>query len=218
MPGALKSRAHDVFDRLLQQRAGIDDHRIEAAGFRDQHRLRIAVIRHRTIDRLRGFGGTGKTHAIDARISHQRRADLRAIARQTLQHMLRNAGLMHQFDRAQRNQRRLLGRFGDHHIAADQRRRNLPAEDRQRKIPRRNTHKQAARRQFAQCRDALHFGGVITAEIHRFAHFRQAVFQRLAGFARHQHDQLRGVLLISIGDVQQTLRALMHRRFRPAFS
>ena len=57
----------------------------------------------------------------------------------------RHAGLAHQRDGAAGDQRRLLGRLGDHGIAGHQRRGDLAGEDRQRKVPRRDADDDAAR-------------------------------------------------------------------------
>ena len=68
-----------------------------------------------------------------------------AVARQQLQHVCRHAGLVQQRHRSRGDQRRLLGRLGEHRVAGDQRGRDLAGEDRQRKIPGRDAGDGAAR-------------------------------------------------------------------------
>ena len=53
------------------------------------------------------------------------RADRLAVAGQQMQHVAGNAGLVQQPHRGGGDQRRLLGRLGDHGIAGGERRRDL---------------------------------------------------------------------------------------------
>ena len=104
-----------------------------------------AVSAKLPLDQLGDFGRAGEADAGDARIGGQRRADRRAVAGQQLDDVFRHAGLTQQLDGADGDQRRLLGRLGDHRIAGDERCRDLAGEDRERKIPRRDADDDAAR-------------------------------------------------------------------------
>ena len=95
-----------------------------------------AVFGELPLDHLGDLGRAGEADAGDARVGGQRRADRRAIAGQKLDHVLGHAGLAQQRDSPRGDQRRLLGRFGDHRIAGDERGRDLPGEDRQRESSR----------------------------------------------------------------------------------
>ena len=76
-----------------------------------------AVSASCALDQLGDVGRAGEADAGDARIGGQRRADRRPVAGQQLEHVFRHAGLVQQRDGARGDQRRLLGRLGDHRIA-----------------------------------------------------------------------------------------------------
>ena len=106
---------------------------------------------------------------------------------------------MKQLNGARRDERGLLGGFGQHRVACRKRRCDLPRENRQRKVPRADTGPDAARR--GAC---LGLGGVIAQEINRFAQFGNSVGQAFAGFARKDGKQLAAVVLIGVsGGVQR---------------
>ena len=109
-----------------------------------------------------------------------------------------HAGLVQQFDRAGGDQRRLLGRLGDHRIAGDERSGDLAGKDRQRKIPRRDAGDHAARLALPASTFAR-LGGVVAQEVDRLAHFRDAVGQRLAGLAGGEREELDRMVLVEIG-------------------
>ena len=69
-----------------------------------------------------------------ARIGDQRRADL-ARAGQELQRVARNARLVQHAHRLRGDERRLLGRLGEHRIAGGERGGDLAGEDREREVP-----------------------------------------------------------------------------------
>ncbi len=121
---------------LLRQRRRIHDHRVLPAGLRDQRRDRARARRERAVDRSCGLRGAGECHAGKSRIAEQCVADPRPVARKKMEHIRRYAGLMQQARRSGRDERRLLGRFGEHGIAGGQRAGNLARENRKRKIPR----------------------------------------------------------------------------------
>jgi hypothetical protein len=87
------------------------------------------------LDQARDRGRAGEHHAADTRIRDQRRADSRR-ARQELQRRFRHAGFVQQAHGGRGDQRRLLGRLGEHRVAGGERRGHLAGEDRERKIPR----------------------------------------------------------------------------------
>jgi hypothetical protein len=93
------------------------------------------MVGHAAADRQGGFGRAGEGHAGHPRIAGQHRAH-RAIAGQKLQRGRRARRPVQERHRKGGDQRRLLGRFGQHGIARGQRRRDLAGEDRQREVPR----------------------------------------------------------------------------------
>ena len=79
------------------------------------------------------LGRAGEGHAGDARIVDQRRAD-RAVARDEIERIDRNARRVHELHRLEGDERRLLGRLGDDGVAGGERRGDLavkrsPAEN-----------------------------------------------------------------------------------------
>ncbi len=79
----------------------------------------------------------------DAGVGDQHGADL-AVARHQMQRRARHAGVMQKPHRAGGDERRLLGRLGDHRVAGGKRRHDLTAEDREREIPRADADEDAA--------------------------------------------------------------------------
>ena len=134
LPGALESGREHVADHLFGQRGGIDQHRVEAAGFGNQRRVRRHGSGHAGMDFLRGGGRTGKADAGQTGIGTQAGAYL-AAARQQLQRGFGNTGFVHQAHRELRDQAGLLGRFGNDAVTRRERGKYLSAEDCQRKVP-----------------------------------------------------------------------------------
>ena len=93
-----------------------------AAGFGDEGDDRPVALGQRAVDHARGLGRTGENNARKQRMCGQRPADHPAGAGCKLDHVFRNARLMHQLDRQGTNQRRLPGRLCDDRIAGSQRR------------------------------------------------------------------------------------------------
>ena len=91
----------------------------------------------------RHLGRAGEGDAGDARIGGERGADL-AVARHEMQRLDRHAGGVQDAHGLRRDQRRLLGRLGDHGIAGGERGAHLAEEDRERKIPRADADEHAA--------------------------------------------------------------------------
>jgi hypothetical protein len=205
LAGAIEGRRQHVLHHLLGQRRGIDDQCVLAAGLGHQNRQPVfdqGAARERAVDRLRHRGRTGKQHAVDARVGHQRRADGFAVARQQLQGGARNAGPVQEFSGAKGDQAGLLGRLGQHHVAGRQRGGDLAEIDRQRKIPRADADHHAQRRTL---RRAGRLGGVIAQEVDRFAHFGQRVGQGLAGLAHRQRHEFETVFFEQVGGVFEHL-------------
>ncbi len=182
LPRRLEGRRDNIADRLLGQGAGINDHGVEPARLGNQRSLRIRIIGHGAGNALRRLGRAGKTDPGNLRMGHQRRAHHRAVAGQQLQHLIRNTGLPHQRHRAGGDQRRLLRRFGDDRIAADQRRRDLPGKNGKREIPRRYADKDTSPLLPGKPRVCSHLMGIITAEIRRLPYLGNPIQQGFPGF------------------------------------
>ena len=191
LPGAVEARGDHVVHHLFRQRGGVDDHRVLAAGLGDQHRARAAARRELCGDVARHLGGAGEHHAGDARIRQQARADRLAGAAQQLQHLARHARGMEEFGQAQRHQRGLLGRLGDHGVAGHQGRGQLAGENRDREVPRADAEDRAARRERVPVRaeQRLRLHGVVAAEVDGFAHLGERVGERLARFLHAEGRQ-----------------------------
>ena len=81
---AVERRRQRVADDLLGQRRAVDDHRVDAAGLRDQRRERPFAGGERRVDRARGLDGARERDAGDVRIGQHRLAEGAAVARQEL--------------------------------------------------------------------------------------------------------------------------------------
>ena len=144
LAGALERGGDDVAHRLLGQRGGVDDHRVQPAGLRDERGIGREVLGHRVVDEPGSRGRYREAHAVDARVACERRPHRRAVAGQHLHDLARDARCVHESDRPRRDERRLLGRLGDDRIAGRQRGEDLPGEDRQREVPRRDARDDAS--------------------------------------------------------------------------
>ena len=155
-PALSKAEASDVAHDLLGQRRGIDDHRVLPAGLGDQRIGRPPSGRSRPAScrliELRDLGRAGEHHAGDRSDRRPARAAGLAVARQQLQHAARHAGLVQQAHGLRGDQRRLLGRLGEHRVAGRQRRRDLAGEDRQREVPRADADDRARAAGACRCR------------------------------------------------------------------
>ena len=185
LAGAVERGADDVVDDLLGQRRSVDDHRVLAAGLRDQRQ--VAALRERAVDARRHVGRAGEYDTRDARIRDELCADRFAGAGQELQRCARNAGLVQDPRRFVGDQRRLLRGLRDDRIARGERAGDLADEDRQREVPRTDRDDRAERRR----RLALaQLPRVVAAEVGGFADFADGVHQRLARFAdRQMHER-----------------------------
>ncbi len=144
LPGAVEGGGQHVGDDLLGQGRGIDDHRVLPAGLGDQRHDRSGAAGELEVDQPRGFGRAGEGDAGDPDIGDERRPDRLAGARQQMQDVAGDAGLVQQPHRGGGGQRRLFCGLGDDGIAGGERGRDLAGEDRQRKIPRRDAGEDAA--------------------------------------------------------------------------
>ena len=106
--------------------------------------LRRQPVGQLALDQPRDLGRAGEHHGRGLRRADQRRAD-RAVAGQELQRVCGNAGLVQDAHGLGGDQRRFLGRLGQHRVAGDQRRRDLAGEDRQREVPRADADDRAQR-------------------------------------------------------------------------
>ena len=171
------------------------------------------------VDRLGRVGRAGEGHAGDARIGHQRGADLGPVARQQMQHIPRHPGAMHQLDRAHGDERGLLRGLGDDGIAGGQRRGDLAGENGEGEIPGADAGEDPAPRQLELVALAGRAGqiqwlgeigaralGVVAQEIHRLAHLRERIGNRLARLAHRECHQPGAILLHQIGGAFQALR------------
>ena len=124
LPRRAKRRGDDVVAHLFRQGGRIDDHRVNAAGFRDQRCDRAILRGERAVDRSRCRRRAGEGDARDAGQSNERRTGF-AVAGNEAQHIFGNAAAMQQRDGLRRDQRRLFGRFRQHTIAGDESRCDL---------------------------------------------------------------------------------------------
>ena len=173
------------------------------------------MLRHRKIDAARGPGRTGEANTIDTRVRHQHRPHPHAVAGQQLQHIPRNTGLVHQGERARRDQRRFFGRLCDDSVTGSQRGEYLPGEDCERKVPRRNTGNDPARGAFAGTTFPDRLICVEAGEVACLAHFPDTVGQGLARLPRHQCKQFRRVHLVKIGHAAHAIRPVLDPQRRP---
>ncbi len=169
----------------------------------------------------RGFGRAGKGDAGDPRIGDQRRADRLAGARQQMQRVGGDAGLVQQPHRGGGDERRLLGRLGDDGVAGGERGGDLAGEDRQREIPRRDAGEDAAPVQgqlvalAGRAGQQLGFGKVgaraqrvIAQIVDRFPDLRQRRRDRAAAFADDRRHQCGPMALEQVGGAFEDRRAL----------
>ena len=192
LPCAAEGTLHHRIGHLFGQRRAVHQHHVDAARLRNQRCHRAVFFGQRTLDDLGDLGRAGEHHPRHPGLRHQRGAHGFTGAVQQLQRIGRHTVLMHQLDRHQGNGRGLLGGFGQHGVAGDQRRGDLTAENGQREIPGTDahpgTHRRVARRLLG---DALGFVGVVAQEVHRLAHFGHRVRPGLEGFLDQHAAQRR---------------------------
>ena len=108
-----------AFDGQLEIGIFHDDLRVLAAEF-EGYALEILAA-HRS-DLATDCGGTGERNQLHILVTHQRRADIFAAAMYQIDDARRHAGLVENLDEASCRVWRILGRFENHRIAANQRR------------------------------------------------------------------------------------------------
>ena len=215
LAGALERGGDDVAHRLLGQCGGVDNHRVQPSGLGDERRIGREVLGHGAVDAPGGRGRSREAHAVDARVACERRPHRRAVAGQELHRVARNPRFVHEGDRPRRDERRLLGRLGQHRVAGGQRREDLPREDREREVPRRDARDDAPRGTLPPDTFAHHLVGVEACEIARLAHLAHAVEPGLSGLARGEGEQLRRVGFVQIGHPAHPARPILDTRRSP---
>ncbi len=191
LSGAVEGRRDHIGNDLFRERRTVDDHRVLAAGLGHQHGV-IGALRECSVDKLRDGGGTGEEHTGDARIGDQRGAHGLAASRQYLQRGFRHAGAMKEQHGRGGDQRRLLGRLGEHRIAGGERGADLPDKNGQRKIPGSDARNWAEG--FRTFERTPRLPGVIAAEIRRLAYFADGIGKRFTRLARGERNE-RGALV-----------------------
>ena len=211
LPGGIEGRGHHVLHHLFGQGRAVDDHGVLPAGFGDQRHGLTAGVQapgQLALQQARHFGGAGEHHAAHARIAHQRRAHAGTVAGQQLQRGARHARVQQRAHGGVGDQRGLLGRLGQHHVARGQRGGHLAGEDGQRKVPRADAHHRAQRRVGGVVQLG---GGLVRVEAQKvdgFAHFGDGVGPAFAGLAHQQAHQLRHIGLQCVGGAVQGSGAL----------
>ena len=184
---------------LLRQGGRIDDQGILPTGFGDQGNIDAfghGACGQVAVDQLRHFRRARENHAFHAHVIAQAGANDVAAAGQKLQRTARHARRMQQLHGAVGDQRRLLGRLGQHHVAGGQGGGQLARKDGQREIPRADAGNGAERQ---GVRRVFHLRRVVAQEVDGFADFRDRVWQGLARFAHGQGHQLDMVFFEQVG-------------------
>ena len=190
---AIEGRGHHVNHHLLGERGGVDNHRVHAAGFRDQRRwasLSVEAGSNIALQQGSDIGRTGKHHAAHAGIAGQLCADGFTTSWQQLHHACRYARFQQQGDTLCGNQRGLLGRFGQHAVTGGQGGGNLAHKDSQREVPRADTDHRAQRAVGFIIKVVTNLTGVVVQEVNCFTHFGNGVAEGFPGFA-HQNTHQR---------------------------
>ena len=219
LAGAVEGGGDDVADHLLGERRGIDHQRVLPAGLGDQRDgLAVGLSRSaswRWISRATSVEPVNITPWTRA-IGDQRRADL-AGAGQELQGCRRDAGLVQHAHGLGGDQRRLLGRLGQHRVAGGKRRGDLAGEDRQREVPRADADDRARAAAGCRCRASRSdlrrrsSAGNRPPRAPRRWRWRRTCRPR----ARSGRAERASALSISVGGAQQAGGALARRRSRP---
>lgn len=99
LPGRTERGDDDVVDHLFLERGGVDEHRVETAGFGNERQDRAGTVGELPVDDPGGVGAAGEGDAVDERVADQLRADGRAVARQQREQVGVEAGAVEQPDR-----------------------------------------------------------------------------------------------------------------------
>ena len=236
LAGRAEGALHDGIDHLFRQGGGIDQHRVDPAGFGDQRHDRPVLGGQRAIDDPRHLGRAGEHDAGNPRLRHQRRADGVPRPVQQLQRIRGNAASVQQLHGLQGDGGRLLGRLGQHAVASRQRRGHLAGKNRQWKIPGADAGPSATAgepqfvglprhsqrdpvlpaRQHGRRHDPFRFAGVIAQEVDCLAHFRHRVAPGLERFLDQQRAQARQLMFHGVGGATQDGRTLADWNAIPA--
>ncbi len=157
-------------------------------------------------------GGTGEAQSVDARVGGETGADPGAVAGQQLQDVFGNPGLVQHRHRPRRDQRRLFGRLGHHRVAGGEGGGHLAGEDGQREVPGRDAGEHPAALPLGP---PFGLGRVEAQEVHRLAHFADAVEPGLAGLPRRQCQPFADGVLVAIGGPAQAVGAFPGGACRP---
>ena len=131
------------------------------------------------LDQPRHVGRAGEHHALDARRRRPARAPTSPSPGRSCSAPAGTPASCRMRTACGGDQRRLLGRLGEHRVAGGQRRGDLAGEDRQREVPRADADDRAERpvRVVGRSRGATCVG-VVAQEVDRLAHFGDGVGQR----------------------------------------
>ena len=144
-----------------------------------------------------------------------------------MQRARRHPGRVQQPHRLRGDERRLLGRLGDHAVTGRERGADLADEDREREIPRRDADERAAAAigqlvgfpggsgHWSGLERAAQLASVIAAEIGRLADLRDRILERLAGLALQQRDEARPPGLQRVRGLLEHCGPAFARRCRP---
>ena len=227
LAGGTERRRHDVVGDLFGQGSGIDDHRIDAAGLCDQRHDRPVLGGERAVDRPCHFGRAGECDAGDVGMRHQHgagpatpatrcRADAGTPA--SCSSLTASAAIsgvcsagfaataLPAISAAVTCSRKIASwkiqrRYRDEDAPA--------AQAKDVALAGRSRNRLALTEQVASLR------GIVAAEIHGLANFRDRIVQRLAAFALQQRDEIRRAPLQQIGGLLQHRRARRGRRSAP---
>ena len=218
LAGAVERRGDRVAHDLLGERRRIDEHGVLATGLgdeRDRPAGAAEPLGEAPLQQPRDVGRAGEHHALDARIGNERSTDGLASPRHELQRVRRSAGVEKASHHLGGDQRRLLGRLGEHRVAGGERSGDLAGEDRERKVPRADAHDRAERRDGGIGKIAACLRRIEAEEVDCLAHFGNAVRYRLARFAREQPEQKRQLGFEAVGGALEDRGAIADRRGRP---
>ena len=189
LSGRIEGGGEHVGHHLLGQRGGIHHHGVLPTRFGNQRHgpaMPVDPLCERRLQDAGHLGRAGEQHALHAGIGHQCGAHRLAPSRQQLDGPGWHPGLAQDAHGGGGDERRLLGRLGQHGIACRKRGRHLPREDGQRKIPGADAQHRAQGAVGVVGKAFAHLRRVVAQEVHRLTHLGHRIGQRLA---RLPHDQ-----------------------------
>ncbi len=216
LPRTLEAGCHHIAHYLLGQCGGVDDHTVLAAGFGNQGDRSVAALGQLAREPVARCGGTREHDSFYSQVGDQLLPYGAPFGDQQGDGALGKATRRHQIHGAPGNQAGLFCGFGNYRVARRQRGTDLADENRQGEVPGADTKHHAARLQAMLGKAGLHSArGVITQEIHGFAHFRDTIAQCFTRFLAAQCDQLIAVGLQGICQPLQALCAFIHGQRGP---